>query len=367
MEAGGAETQLAELAARIDKTRFDVSIATFYSGGKRFETVRNTPNVRLFSTNKRGRWDLLGFFLRLCKIFREARPQIVCAYNGANEVTFLMGALFRAKTVLSIRSTFWDTSEYGWQTRLLSHATRAMTYRSALVIAVSEAIKREYVRRGYCEKKMLVLYSGFSVDAYQRNRSLGAPLRAKWGVAPDQFLIGVVARFDPRKDLATFIRAAATLAAQREDVRFVCVGGRGSNAYREEMEALVVALGLQSRFIWAGVQDNMLAVYNALDVSALTSSSEGFPNVLAEAMCCEIPSATTKAGDSATLRGDPNWVVEVRDAEGMAERWSALLAMPAEERAEIGRASREHILANFTSVQFTRKLETVFKDLIGEA
>ena len=146
----------------------------------------------------------------------------------------------------------------------------------------------------------------------------------------------------------------------------LCVGGRGAPDYRAYLEVLVSEAGLQDKFIWAGVQSDMPAVYNALDISAVTSFTEGGPNTLGEAMCCEVPTVTTDVGDAASMRGDPRWVVAVGDAEGMAERWRTLLVMSSEARAEIGRASRQHILSYYTSVQLTRRMEAVFESLLSE-
>ncbi|MCX6378930.1 MAG: glycosyltransferase [Armatimonadetes bacterium] len=366
LEAGGAEAQLIELIERLDKSRFEVAVVTFYAGVRHWGRIQAISGVRLYSLDKKGRWDIVGFFLRLHKVFREMRPQIVCAYNGANEVTFVLGKLFRAKTVLSIRSTFWDTGGGDWLHTMMGMLSAYFSYYCSLIVAISETMRREYVRKGYCEKKITVIPIGFDTNYYAPKRELGSILRTEWGIAPSQFLIGHIGRLDPRKDHKTFVRAAALLSKERGDVCFVYVGGRGTPCYRAYLEVLVSEAGLQDKFIWAGVQSDMPAVYNALDISAVTSFSEGGPNTLGEAMCCEVPTVTTDVGDAASLRGDPRWIVAVGDAEGMAERWRTLLVISSEARAEIGRASRQHILSHYTSVQLTRRMEAVFESLLSE-
>ncbi len=366
LEAGGAEAQLVELVENIDKSRFEVSVVTFYAGGKHFERVRAIPGVRLFSTDKKGRWDIASFFLRLYRVFRETRPQIACAYNGANVITFLYGKLFHAKTALAILNSLMNPENSDWLDVLQQRLTRYFSYRCSLVISNSQAGKDEYVRQGYCAENIAVIRNGFNPDFYHRERELGEALRAEWGVAPQHILIGVVGRLDPRKDHAMFLRAASLLVKERESVRFVCVGGRGALAYTKRMKALAIELGLRDCLIWAEERKDMLAVYNALDISALPSFTEGIPNVLGEAMCCEVPTVTTMAGDAAYLRGDPEWVVPIGDAEGMAACWRTLLAMSPEERAEVGKASRLRILAEFTAAQFAYKTGTVCESLMSE-
>lgn len=362
---GGAEAQLAELVSKLDKSKFEVSVVAFYPGGRHFERVKATPNVRLLSMDKKGRWDLLAFFWRLSKVFREIRPHIVCAYSGANEAAFLMGKLFGAKTVLSIRSSFMNPEKYDWLHAFLQNIGRFLSRRCSIVISNSQAGKDEYTKAGYCGEKIIVIRNGFDADLYRPDRALGRALRTEWGVAQEEILIGQIGRIDPMKDHPTFLRAAAMFAKERPDVRFVCIGGRGEDAYRVELETMAKELGLQERLTWAGVQNDMPSAYNALDINTVSSAfGEGVPNALGEAMCCEIPCVTTDVGDAAYLRDDPRWVVSVGDAEGIVARWRILLAMSPQERADIGRASRAHICLECTPEKLTKQTETVFLNLM---
>ena len=62
LQGGGAERQLVTLIRGLDPTRFEITVATFYPGGALWADLQGLPNVRVVSANKRGRWDLLGFF-----------------------------------------------------------------------------------------------------------------------------------------------------------------------------------------------------------------------------------------------------------------------------------------------------------------
>ncbi len=365
---GGAEAQLAELVKHLDKSKFEVTVVTFYPGGRHFERVQAIPSVRLISMDKKGRWDLFAFFLRLRKVFREVRPQIVCAYSGANEAVYLMGKLFRAKTVLAIRSSFMNPEKYDWLHALLQNMGRYLSHHCSIVISNSQAGKDEYTKAGYCGEKIVVIRNGFDIDLYHADRALGSALRAEWKVEPNETLIGQIGRIDPMKDHPTFLRAAAIFAKERADVRFVCIGGRGEDAYRVELETMAKELGLQDRLAWAGVQNDMPPVYNALDINTISSAfGEGVPNALGEAMCCEVPCVTTDVGDAAYLRGDPRWVVPVGDVEAIVARWRTLLAMSPAERAEIGKASRARICAECTPAKLTERTEAVFMNLMASS
>jgi len=80
------------------------------------------------------------------------------------------------------------------------------------------------------------------------------------------------------------------------------------------------SLQLSERLIWLGSRDDMLAVYNALDVAVSSSScGEGFSNVVAEAMACGTPCVVTDVGDSAMIVGCMGEVVPTKNPKALAE------------------------------------------------
>ena len=160
--------------------------------------------------------------------------------------------------------------------------------------------------------------------------------------------MGIVGRFDPVKDHPTFLRAAARVAAAWPEARFVCVGG-GPEGYQRELQEQAEALGIGDRVHWPGICREMVPAYNALTVLMLSSTDEGFPNVIGEAMACGVPCVATQAGDAAQLIGGDG----IRGGGGgMTRRWrravTALLAEGEEARGARSRAARERICSRYS-------------------
>ena len=151
-------------------------------------------------------------------------------------------------------------------------------------------------------------------------------------------LVGRIGRIDPQKDYPTILRAAAIVALERDDVRFVVVGN-DRFGHEADLQALTANLGIADRLIWAGERTDMPALYAALDLCVSSSAwGEGTPNVLAEAMACGVPCVTTDAGDSALVVGNLGTVVPRRDPAAMADAIVRRLASdcdPATLRAHI--------------------------------
>jgi glycosyltransferase involved in cell wall biosynthesis len=203
-----------------------------------------------------------------------------------------------------------------------------------LIICNSESGRAYHAAQGYPCARMTVIPNGVDSQQFRRSASARSEIRAEWGIAPDQKLVGIVGRLDPMKDHSNFLRAAAQVAASRTDVRFVCVGD-GPPAYRASLEALGIELGLADCLQWAGARNDMWRVYNALDMAVSASAfGEGTSNAIAEAMATGVPCVATEVGDSAALIGELGWICAPGDSAALASAVTAgLSALPCDAEA----------------------------------
>ncbi|HMF44654.1 MAG TPA: glycosyltransferase family 4 protein [Polyangia bacterium] len=165
------------------------------------------------------------------------------------------------------------------------------------IYCISRATAGIFERRGRAAK-VEVLYNPIDVRAFAAAER-SADVRSALGAAPDRVLVGTVGRIHPRKDLETFIRAAALVAARRADVHFTVVGRAEVPIeldHETSLRNLVRDLSLDGRVTFAGARRDMPAVMAALDVFVLTSRHEGFGRVVAEAMASARPLVVTDEG-----------------------------------------------------------------------
>ena len=89
---------------------------------------------------------------------------------------------------------------------------------------------------------------------------------------------------------------------------------------------LVRDLDLDRSVVLLGPRSDIELIYPAFDVLTLCSiDGEGFPNVLCEAMACDVPCVATDVGDSAEIIGDCGLIVPRRDPQALAQRMATLL------------------------------------------
>ena len=347
LHAGGAERQLVQLVAGLDKSRFDVTVITFYGGGAFAAELAGTPGVTVVTMAKEGRLDVAGFLWRLVRTARAVRPHILHGYMpGANELASLVGRSVGARVVWGLRASDVDLRHYDRLTTVLFRAGRWLSASPDLIIANSEAGRRHHVAQGYHPDRMIVIPNGVDVDRFRPDPAARARLRAEWQVPDEAFVVGTVARLDPMKDHGTFLRAAAGLAARLPDARFV-IAGAGEPAYQRQLAALADELGVAGRVRWLGVRTDTAAVYNALDTLVSASAfGEGFSNVLGEAMATEVPCVVTDVGDAAAVIADTGRVVARQRPDLLAD---ALAELAAADRAAIGRRARRRIADEFST------------------
>lgn len=304
--AGGAQRQLVTLACGLQRAGHEVSVLHFYGG--MFETALRDAGVRTICVEKRSRWDLAGFFVRLVKAAREARPEVLHGYLAeANLMALFLKPFCRfPKVVWGVRDSQTDAHLWGILGRLSFWLNCLLARFADVIICNSTAGRDYYAERGYPQARMHVVPNGIDTERFQPKP------RKTDGVR----VFGLVGRLSPMKDHATFLRAAAEVP----EARFVIVGS-GDAGYEREMRALAKQVGVAERVSWLPAQEDMPAVYAGFDCLVNSSAfGEGFSNVLGEAMACGVPCIASDVGDSAWLVGDPEHVFPAGDHAALARR-----------------------------------------------
>jgi len=215
----------------------------------------------------------------------------------------------------------------------------------ATIICNSTAALRAHVAIGYCADKCIVIPNGFDLRLFVNSARARSEVRARWGAEPRDVLVGMVARVDPLKDHATFLRAAAMLTERLPRVRFVLVGEGVTRDPR--IRALLAETNQATRFILEERIDDVQKIMSALDVFCLASRSEGFPNVVGEAMACATPTVATDVGDVRSILRDDRLVAAAGDPESLANRIDYVLGLDQQERRALGLRLRCEIETQF--------------------
>jgi glycosyltransferase involved in cell wall biosynthesis len=256
-----------------------------------------------------------------------------------------------------------DPTHYDWLSATQYLSERLLARFADLIILNSVSALDYHVAHGFPKMKCVVVSNGIDVMKFRRNTADGARFRDEHGIAAKERVILMVARFDPMKDHATFLRAAALLRRDCASVRFVLVGS-GPAEYEAELRKLASSLDLGLDVVWAGSRNDMATVYSGADILTLPSRfGEGFPNVVAEAMACGVPCVVTNVGDARDVVGPIGAVVEPQNHEALSAAWRDMLSLPATEFDAIRRHARERIATHFDTDTLARRTSTLLEAL----
>jgi glycosyltransferase involved in cell wall biosynthesis len=203
------------------------------------------------------------------------------------------------------------------------------------------------------------------LDEFRPNPDARPNLLNALGAPDDAVLIGLVARYDPLKDHSGFLKAAGQLNRAYPKVRFVLAGYEVTQE-NAVLDKEIIRHGLEGRVHLLGERRDVPDIMAGLDFLVSSSISEGFPNVIGEAMACGVPCVVTDAGDSAFLVGDTGRVVRPKDPEALTSGMQELIELGSEQRRRLGMVARERVNNTFSLYAAVSEYEGVYKNLVGD-
>jgi glycosyltransferase involved in cell wall biosynthesis len=367
LEHGGAERQVIELYRALDRKRFAPIICTL---SDYVPLLEQSPDLMrdLVIVRKRWKYDLSAVF-RVGQVTRERGISLIHAFLFDAEVVARTAR--RLGLVPAVISSERN-SDYALG-RVKSACFRLTRTWFDAMIANSAAGKRLNVESfGVASDRIHVIRNG--VDIHRFRPIDGLAIRTKLGIPVDAPLVGMIASFKRQKRYEDFFRAARLVLDTHPAARFMCVGEplhdnrEGADGYHQEMRELVASLELGNRIVFAGSQADMPAVYSACDVTALTSSREGTPNVLLESMACGVPVVATDVADNSLIVQDglTGFIVPKGDVQSVADRLRQLLS-GRDERRRMGAAGRAWVASEFSTETLARRTEAIYAQALGRA
>lgn len=315
---GGAEAVLTRLC--LNSSKADHVVISLMDEGK-YGPVLRAAGIKVYCLGMRSGKPSLILFWRLIRFIRLETPCVVQTWMY--HADFFGGI---AAKVAGVDKVFWgirhSTLEKGTAKKSTIFIAKLCAFlsRSVPEKIVCCAQKALVVHRdlGYENEKLLVIPNGYNLSTFKPDRASGDVLRGELGVSPGIFLIGMVGRYDPIKDYDNLLRAAAELWTSGLELKCLLVG-KGLSNDNHSLMARIKELRLENQVILAGQRTDIPEVMNALDLHVLSSSSEGFPNVIAEAMACGTPAVSTDVGDAGQIVGDHRLLCTPQDSRALAK------------------------------------------------
>lgn len=210
----------------------------------------------------------------------------------------LLGKVFRVPVVITLRGSIVRLANYALHRPQLRWALD----RADRVLAVSESLKTVAVSLGIPDRKIRVVPNGVDTDRFRPGDRLAA--RAACGLPANRTILLGVGGISESKGHHLVVDALAELVRRDPRLLYVMVGGEPpGDGYRRALERAIDARGLREHVRFAGIRphDELPRWYAAADLFCLATRSEGWANVLLEAIATGLPVVTTHVGGNAEI------------------------------------------------------------------
>jgi len=331
------------------------------------------------------RMDLKAFRQIFNRLLKE-RPDIVHTHTAkagsSARLAVLMYNFICEKKVRTVHTFHGHVFEgyfsrakslmFVWIERFLARLTN-------MIIAISETQKRDLLEKFQIApaQKIRTVELGFDLRPFLGSKMLKGQFRRSLGINDNTLLIGIIGRLVPIKNHIMFFEAARVFLEENPGVhaKFVVVG---DGELRDELEAYCQELGLASHVVFSGWMRNVPLVYADLDMLALTSTNEGTPVSIIEAMASSVPVIATDAGGVMDLLGPPDGIpssdgfvvcergmlCKKNDASGFAKGLKHLMEGDIREKQKRMMRARSFVKGRFSEKRLLHDIESLYLDLM---
>ena len=313
----------------------------------------------LEAVDDRGPFDL-GVLRRLLSLCRQHDVKI---WHGHDYKSNFAGLLLRRRHPMHLVTTVhgWGVRD-SWRSALYRRIDKACLRHYDSVICVSDDLRDECLRVKVSPKRCRLISNGIDVEAFRRR--LGqADAKARIRQPVERPLIGAVGRLSDEKGFDRLIRAVNRLIQSGIDLGLIIVG---EGKQRPELQSLISDLDLDDHVQLLGHRTDIIDLYQAMDVFALSSLREGLPNAVLEALAMETPVVATRIAGVPRLieDGRTGRLVEPDNVEELARAIQQMLSQP-EECQRLAAAGRRLIEEQYSFRQRMQRVAQLYDELLA--
>lgn len=298
LNVGGAELMLKRLVLHSQKKgNFHHEVISLTDLGLIGKDLKEA-GIRVYTLNMSSLLSIFSIYFSLRKLLKEIKPDIVQTWMY--HADFLGGLAAKSldiqKIIWGIRTT--DVTQGASRlTVILRKICAKLSYSVPTdIVCAAHVSKDVHIKIGYDVSKMHVIPNGFELDKLVATEEDRNKIRQEFNIPRDAIVIGSVGRFNVVKNQIFFVEVAKQLVKTYPDLVFMLVG-RDNTAENNELMSWLKERHLINNFRLLGQRNDIPACLKAMDIFCLHSKTEGFPNILGEAVIVEKYCVSLNVGD----------------------------------------------------------------------
>jgi len=357
LAGGGAERVLSYILNNLDRNKFEISLITFLSE----KDYNISEDIEYYSFDKKTYFDLVNIIFKLSKIFRSDKYNLVVSFLTYTNIFVTISWLLSGKKIpliISERSNPKNNLKNQKFSSLKMKLVSLLYPLPTITVAVSKGVKENLANEFNIPiSKIQVIYNPLDfkkIDELKKEIELPEIF--------DNNIIISCGRLTKEKNYPLLIKAFNVIIKKGINAILVILG-KGKE--KKNLEKLVNQLKLKDKVFFLGFQTNPYKFMNNATIFVLSSSWEGFPNVLLEAMACGVPVISTDcaSGPNEIIQNGRNgFLVPVDDEKKLAKAMEKLLN-DIKLREKFSSEGRRFVESKFKMEKIIKKWEDLFLEV----
>lgn len=358
----GAEMWILALAKNIDTSVINCQLVITRESGEQNIEIYNRFQSLGFDTyqiSMRGRFDPRVIY-KLSRLIKEKEIDIIHTHGYKSDILGLAAARLAGIKAIATPHGFENSRDIKLQLFIrlgcfsLKHFDR--------VVPLSEELKSDMERINVKPEKIELIKNGVDfgeIDIERRGSSY--PLL----LSGHEKKIGYVGQVAFRKNVIDLIKTFDLLYKEHKDVRLIIIG---DGPKRAELEKYATPLSSSSNIEFLGYRDDRLRLLKEIDLFCMTSSLEGIPRCMMEAMAMGVPvTAFNIPGiDKLIIPEQTGLMADFGDTEGLKKCWERLL-FNGDFASELAQNGRNHVINNYSAKRMAEEYTKLYQEVMLES
>jgi glycosyltransferase involved in cell wall biosynthesis len=313
-------------------------------------------------------WKDFFALRRLTQLLRARHPDIVHTHSG--KAGFLGRLAASRAGVPIVVHTIHGPSFGPFQGPLANAMLFAAERRAGRVtthfVSVADAMTKQYLAAGIGRPgQYTTIRSGFPLEPFLSAANDPA-LRARWGMASDDIVIGMIARLFKLKGHDDLISIAPALVKEVPRIKFLVVG---DGAWRDRLVARVRSLNLDKHFVFTGLAEpaEIPRLIGVMDILTHLSTREGLARALPQALAAGRPVVAydCNGANEVCLDNETGFLVRPGDLQALTERLLRL-ARDQDLRSRLAQRGRQFVRERYSVERMVDDLHALYVKLAGQ-
>jgi len=319
LQVGGAERSLYNICNSSLNDSFKQYIICLGNRGYYSQKIEEI-GLEIYHVNFSS-WHFVKSVTKFIIILKKISPDIIQGWMNHGNFTSILALLilnFKPIIYWNIRQSFYKNKNDLFYTKFLFLFNILFSRIPKKIIINSNISKIQLQNFGFNIDSFKFIPNGFDPNYWVRDLSFRELKRENLGIENLDFVIGYVGRYHPMKNIILLLKAFEIISINFPNSKLVIIGHKEDDFNKFEKQ--IFDKIPNNQIILLNQMYDINKYYSLFDLFTLCSVSEGFPNVLGEAMSCELCCISTNVGEAPALLQDVGFIIPVDDLDALVSK-----------------------------------------------